>query len=65
MRIGIFKYKRNEEAMAKKCSNKDLTECIKVKAKKLWEKDGCKQDRDLDYWLQAEKVVKSQTATKW
>ena len=51
--------------MAKKCSNKDLTECIKVKAKKLWEKDGCKQDRDLDYWLQAEKVVKSQTATKW
>jgi len=51
--------------MAKKYSNKDLTECIKVKAKELWEKDGCKQGRDLDYWLQAEKVVKSQTATKW
>jgi len=50
--------------MAKKCSNTSLTECIKVKAKELWEKDGCKQGRDLDYWLQAEKIVKSQTATK-
>jgi hypothetical protein len=29
-----------------------------VKANELWEKDGCKQGRDLDYWLQAEKIVK-------
>ena len=50
--------------MNKKCKNTNLTECIKVKAKELWEKDGCKQGRDLDYWLQAEKVVKSKTATK-
>ena len=50
--------------MDKKCKNAYLTGCIKAKAKELWEKDGCKQGRDLDYWLQAEKVVKSKTATK-
>ena len=42
------------------CYKKDETECIKEKAKELWKKDGCKQGRDLDYWLQAEKVVKVQ-----
>lgn len=52
------------EVMNKKCKNADLAECIKAKAKELWEKDGCKQGHDLAYWLQAEKVVKSQTATK-
>lgn len=46
--------------MGKKSKEVDLTEYIKVKAKELWEKDGCKQGRDLDYWLQAEKIVKSQ-----
>ena len=34
------------------------------RAKELWEKDGCKQGRDLDYWLQAENIVKSQVKTK-
>ncbi|MGA2775361.1 MAG: DUF2934 domain-containing protein [Candidatus Omnitrophota bacterium] len=47
--------------MKKKCEKAELTNCIKEKAKELWEKDGRKQDRDLDYWLQAEKIVKSQT----
>jgi len=44
--------------MKNKCEKAELTNCIKVKAKELWERDGCKQDRDLDYWLQAEKIVK-------
>ncbi len=39
----------------------DLTNLIREKAKELWEKDGCKQGRDMDYWLQAEKIVKDQT----
>ena len=50
--------------MRKKCENSDLTNCIRQKAKELWEKDGCKQGRDLDYWLQAEKIVKNQVKTQ-
>jgi hypothetical protein len=44
----------------KKYEKAELTNCIKEKAKELWEKDGCKQGRDLDYWLQAEKIIKGQ-----
>lgn len=44
--------------MKNKCEN--VTDRIKEKAKELWEKDGCKQDRDLEHWLQAEKIVKRQ-----
>lgn len=46
--------------MKKKCKEIDLTDCIKIKARELWKKDGCKQDHDLDYWLEAEKIVKNQ-----
>jgi hypothetical protein len=46
--------------MKNECKNSDLTNCIKEKAKELWQKDGCKQGRDLNYWLQAEKIVKGQ-----
>jgi hypothetical protein len=46
--------------MKKKCEKVELINCIKEKAKELWEKDGCKQGRDLDYWLQAEKIIKGQ-----
>ena len=42
------------------CFKIDESECIKKKAKELWEKDGRKQGRDLDYWLNAEKAVKVQ-----
>jgi len=38
----------------------DLTEQIRKKAKELWERDGRKQGRDMDYWLQAERLVKGQ-----
>jgi hypothetical protein len=37
-----------------------ITLIVKEKAQELWEKDGRKKDRDLDYWLQAEKIVKGQ-----
>jgi len=46
--------------MKNKSEKVELTNLIKEKAKELWEKDGCKQDRDLDYWLRAEKIVKGQ-----
>ncbi len=39
------------------CYKKDEAECIKKKAYELWEKGGCRQGRDLDYWLDAEKAV--------
>jgi hypothetical protein len=44
----------------KKREKTDLTNNIREKARELWEKDGCKQGRDLDYWLQDEKIVKRQ-----
>ncbi len=47
--------------MGKKRGKTDLSEVVKVKAKELWEKGGCKQDNDLEYWLEAEKIVKGQT----
>ena len=56
----LFKYNRKERIMEKKCGKAELTNCIKAKAKELWEKDGCKQGNDLAYWLQAEKIVKGQ-----
>lgn len=42
------------------CFKTNEPECIKKKAKELWEKDGCKQGRELDYWLNAEKAVRGQ-----
>jgi hypothetical protein len=46
--------------MKNKCEKAELTNCIKEKAKELWAKDGCKQGRDLEYWLKAEKIIKGQ-----
>jgi len=42
------------------CCKKDELECIKKMAYELWNNDGRKQGRDLDYWLNAEKAVKVQ-----
>lgn len=44
--------------MRKCCEKTDLTDIIREKAKQLWEKDGRKSGRDLEYWLQAEKMIK-------
>jgi hypothetical protein len=49
--------------MKNKSEKVELINSIKEKAKELWEKDGCKQGRDLEYWLKAGKIVKSQA--KW
>ena len=40
------------------CYKNDAQECIRKKAYELWEKDGCKQGCDMDYWLIAEKHIK-------
>ena len=45
--------------MKNKFEKAESINCIKEKAKELWKKDGCKQGRDLNYWLQAERIVKS------
>ena len=41
------------------CYMNDAQECIRKKAYELWEKEGRKKGRDLDYWLKAEKIVKA------
>lgn len=39
------------------CYGSDARECIRKKAYELWEKNGRKPGRDLEYWLIAEKTV--------
>lgn len=41
------------------CSNKDMSGLIAKKAYDLYVKSGCKAGRDLDNWLRAEKIVKT------
>ncbi len=41
--------------------HKPEAELIQLKAYDLWEKGGCKQGRDFDHWLDAEKAVKAKT----
>ena len=41
------------------CSQKDMSDLIPKKAYDLYVKSGCKAGRDLDNWLKAEKIVKS------
>ena len=36
------------------CYVHDVHKCIEKKAHELWEKDGCQQGRDVEYWLLAE-----------
>ena len=40
------------------CYRVDETECIRIKAYELWEKDGHKTGLDVQYWLLAEKSIK-------
>ncbi len=44
---------------ATKLSEPELTDRIRKKAQELWEKRGRVQGKDLDIWLEAEKLVKS------
>lgn len=42
-----------------KISDTELTERIRTKAKEIWEKKGRVQGKDLEIWLEAERLVKS------
>ena len=42
-------------------SQNQLTDMIRKKAYELYEKRGKKQDRDMDNWLEAERIVKQKT----
>jgi hypothetical protein len=42
-----------------KLSEAEVTERIKKTAQELWEKKGRVQGKDLEIWLEAEKLVKS------
>ena len=47
---------------APKLSKEELNARIQKKAKELWEKKGCVQNKDLEIWLEAEKLVKKENA---
>ena len=42
-------------------SQNQLTDMIRKKAYELYEKRGKKQGRDMDNWLEAERIVKQKT----
>ncbi|MCX5679503.1 MAG: DUF2934 domain-containing protein [Candidatus Omnitrophica bacterium] len=42
------------------CSQKDMKDLIAKKAYDLYVKSGCKSGHDLDNWVKAEKIVKSE-----
>jgi hypothetical protein len=44
---------------APKLSEAELNERIKQTARELWEKKGRVQNKDLEIWLEAERLVKS------
>ena len=46
------------------CSGAQLTDAIRKKAQELYEKSGRKSGRDLENWLEAERIVKSKS-TCW
>jgi hypothetical protein len=47
-------------ASAKSCSQKDMSDLVAKKAYDLYIKSGCRPGRDLDNWVKAEKIVKSE-----
>ena len=47
------------KATPTKPSEAELTNRIQRKAKELWEQKGRVQGKDLDIWLEAERLVKS------
>lgn len=44
---------------APKVSDAELHARIQRKAREIWEKKGCAHGKDLEIWLEAEKLVKS------
>ncbi|MDD5136401.1 MAG: DUF2934 domain-containing protein [Candidatus Omnitrophica bacterium] len=41
------------------CTPEQLTEAIRKKAQEIYEKSGRKPGRDVENWLEAERIVKS------
>lgn len=52
--------KRKKIEIANSCSSEQLTGMIRKKAQELYAKSGCIPGRDLDNWLEAERIIKSQ-----
>jgi hypothetical protein len=46
--------------MRNKYEEIDLTDYIRAKAKEIWQDNGWKKGQDLDYWLQAEKIIRNE-----
>jgi hypothetical protein len=46
------------------CGQGQFTEAIRKKAQELYEKSGRKQGRDLENWLEAERIVKAKMCSK-
>ena len=42
-----------------KLSEAEMTSKIQQKAKEIWQNKGCVQGKDMEIWLEAEKLVKS------
>lgn len=53
--------KKMKSRAASSCSQGHLTEEIRKKAQELYEKNGRKPGRDMENWLEAERIVKSNT----
>ncbi len=47
------------KSSAPKLSGAEFTARVQKKAKELWERNGRAQGKDLENWLEAEKLVKS------
>lgn len=53
----MSKYKMNKTESS--CTQSQLTDAIRQKAQELFEKSGRKPGRDMENWLEAERVIKS------
>jgi hypothetical protein len=58
----MLKEKMNKTGLS--CAQGQFTETIKKKAQEIYEKSGRKQGRDLENWLEAERIVKAKMCSK-
>ena len=61
-----YMMKKTQKVVTSKASNvqcreecQSMTGQIRSKARELWEQKGCIQGKDLDIWLEAERMVKA------
>jgi hypothetical protein len=55
----MYKSPTNNSKASSAMNTQDKTEIIRMIARQLYEKKGCRPGHDLDNWLEAEKMVKS------